>query len=74
MKKELLLWLLVVFLGALVYDAARADSPPVNRCILALVENVNPSLMSRQTARRKARAICYDMRYSDRDFYKAITQ
>jgi hypothetical protein len=76
-----LLWWLLVFatfavLSGAVFNASRVSgqSDAVNKCIMALVEDINPALMSRSTARRKARVICYDIRYQDPTFYKALTQ
>lgn len=73
-------WWLLVFatfavLSGAVFNASRAGATsPVNNCIEALVEDINPALMSDTTARRKARVLCYDIRYNDRTFYKALTQ
>ena len=70
----ILIWLLLVLTSAFIYRAAAADSPPELKCMGALTEDINPRLMSRTTATRKARSICRAIETSDRAFYKALTQ
>ena len=75
----LLYWLLVfatfAFLSGAVFQASRAEGQtPDTVCTKKLVGLVNPSLMSRTTATRKARKICNGLRYAAPNFYKAVTQ
>ena len=78
-RAGLLWWVLVlatfVFLSGAVFQASRAGAAsPLDRCVSALVFDINYSLMSSTTARRKARVICYHIRDNDRAFYKGLTQ
>ena len=75
----LLMWLLVfatfAFLSGAVYQAsAGAQSPALNVCIEKLTAGINPALMSKTTARRKARTICNGLRRGAPQFFKALTQ
>ena len=72
-RLRLLLWLCAFLTAGFMLGRVSAQSP-VDRCIDILVEDINPRLMAPQTARRKARVICYDIRYRDPSFYKALTQ
>jgi hypothetical protein len=71
-----LLWMAVAFLSGSVYEMSRAQgqSPAVNTCIEALVEDINPRLMSSTTAHRQARAICNGLRKMAPAFFRALTQ
>lgn len=78
-RSGLLWWVLVLatfaFLSAAVFQTSRAGaSSPLDRCVSALVFDINYALMSSTTARRKARVICYHIRDSDPAFYKGLTQ
>jgi len=74
------MWLLVfatfAFLSGAVFQASRAgaQSPAVNVCVEKLTAGINPTLMSRTTARREARAICNGLRRMAPQFFKALTQ
>lgn len=74
-KLLLLLWLVLVLLGAAVYDASLArGQSPYWTCVDKLADITNPRLMSRTTAERKARKICTGLKSAAPSYYKAITQ
>jgi len=77
---NLLFWVLILatfaVLSGAVFQAsyAGAQSPAVNVCVQKLTAGINPSLMSRTTATREARAICNGLRRMAPSFFKALTQ
>jgi len=79
-RSNLLWWLLVLVtfaaLSGSVFQASyvSAQSPAVNVCIEALVEDITPALMSSTTANRKARSICNGLRRMAPAFFRAPTQ
>jgi hypothetical protein len=77
-RKHLSPWLLLLALVVLfswgVHRTAAAQSTRMGACIGALVEDINPSLMSRTTATRKARGVCENLQSQERDFFRAITE
>lgn len=70
MRKILLIMIFALFLGT----SAQANQVPREECAAAIASITNSSLMSRQTAIRKGRALCIKMEQSDRYLFKAITQ
>jgi len=73
-------WLLIfatfAFLSGAVFQASRAgaQTPAMATCIEALVEDVNPQLMSRQAATRTARGVCNGLRKMAPAFHRELTK
>jgi hypothetical protein len=69
-----LLSLAALFSSAVYATTAKGQLTRMGACIGALVEDINPSLMSMTTSTRKARGICENLQRTERDFFRAMTE